>query len=481
MPTANPVSITTSKNTPVVIDLLASATGDGLSVVGLTTPGHGVVVLNPNMTVTYTPAQGYVGPDSFDYTVRDVHGTFASSFVEVTVASANQPPVANDITVETEAGVVVRIAVLDAASDPDGDPLSLSSLGMPEHGNVAVTGGQEVDYLPKQGFVGEDGFSYGVTDGRGGFASGNVTVQVLAPNSPPIAVDDHATTARDTPVTIDVLANDSDPDGDPLSLTQLSMPSFGQVTINADQTIRYTPQAGFVGTDSFSYAIDDSRGGTATASVTITVGDLNTPPIANDVEVSVEAGSPVTIDVLANDSDPDGDPLSIVGLGAPAHGTVTVNADNTITYTPDIDFVGTDSFGYTIGDGRGGTASATVAVNVVGYNAPPIAMPDRGIAIMNTPLVIAVLANDVDPEGGALQVVSVGLPDNGSAAVNPDNTVTYTPDQDFVGIDGFAYTVADPLGKTAIGEVTVYVVDGEGEPFTDASLFDDQYGWANPA
>lgn len=186
-------------------------------------------------------------------------------------------------------------------------------------------------------------------------------------NRDPIAVNDATTTDENVPVTIAVLANDSDPDGDPLTVVNISQPGNGEAMITGggpDNAVTYSPDSGFVGTDAFTYTISDGRGGSASASVSVTVESTNNDPNAvNDFAVTDE-DTPVTIAVLANDSDPDGDPLEVSGLSQPAHGSAVINPDGTVTYTPDPGFFGIDAFTYTISDGRGGSSSATVSVDV---------------------------------------------------------------------------------------------------------------------
>lgn len=186
-------------------------------------------------------------------------------------------------------------------------------------------------------------------------------------NRPPRAVRDDVTTAQGTPVTVNVLANDSDPDGDPLSIIAFDAVSAGGGTVTCSApNCTYTPPLAFAGEDSFSYTISDGRGGTDSARVRVTVTPAaNNPPVANDDAATTTKNNAVTINVLANDSDPDGDPLQITGYdAASANGGVVSCSSGGCLYTPPTDFDGSDSFSYTISDGRGGTDSATVTVTV---------------------------------------------------------------------------------------------------------------------
>ena len=181
-------------------------------------------------------------------------------------------------------------------------------------------------------------------------------------NSDPVAVDDDASGDEDTAITIDVLANDTDVDGDTLSISAVGTPANGTAEI-VDGKIVYTPNDDFNGTDSISYTVSDGAGGTDTATVSITVNPVNDAPVAVDDDASGDEDTAITIDVLANDTDVDGDTLSISAVGTPANGTAEV-VDGKIVYTPNADFNGSDTFEYTVSDGKGGSDTAMVTVTV---------------------------------------------------------------------------------------------------------------------
>jgi hypothetical protein len=183
-------------------------------------------------------------------------------------------------------------------------------------------------------------------------------------NRAPVAVDDVATVRNDATVSIAVLANDSDPDGDALAVSAVGTPANGTATL-AGTSITYAPRAGFVGTDSFTYTARDPSGLTATARVTVTVTappQANRAPVANEDEATTTQANPVNVRVLANDFDPDGDALTVVSATPGIRGQTRVNADGTVTYTPNVDWCGTDFFTYTIRDPAGLTASARAFV-----------------------------------------------------------------------------------------------------------------------
>ncbi len=274
-------------------------------------------------------------------------------------------------------------------------------------------------------------------------------------NTLPSASDDAAQTFFDTPVTVNVLANDSDPDGDPLSVVDTTLPANGTVSVGGDGSITYTPMSGFSGEDSFVYTIEDSNGAQATATVTITV--LEIPPIeANDDSAETDRGQPVTIDVLANDT---GDDLEVVAIDQPDNGTVADNGDGTVTFTPASGFVGTAQFGYTIEDSfdQQATASVTVTVNM-GENNPPIAVDDFATTQKNTAVIIDVLANDSDPDGDPLTIIEVpAKTPMGTAEITEDGQILYNPMPGWWGGDSFEYTISDGFGGTATATVTLDV------------------------
>jgi uncharacterized repeat protein (TIGR01451 family) len=372
----------------------------------------------------------------------------------------NTAPVALDDSATTNENSPVTISVLANDSDVDGDSLSVTGASDPANGSVVINLAGTVTYTPDTDYFGADSFTYTISDGNGGSDTATVTVtvnEVTGPNNPPVAADDTATTNVNTPVTISVLTNDSDVDGDSLSVTGASDPANGSVVNNNDGTVTYTPDTGFVGQDSFTYTVSDGNGGTDTATVTVTVSGVNAAPVAGDDTASTNEDTPVTVNVLSNDSDVDGDTLTVTAVTQPANGSVVNNNDGTVTYTPNSNFNGVNSFTYTVSDGKGGTDTATVTVTVNGANDAPVAADDSPSTNKNTPVTVNVLANDSDVDGDTLTVTAVTQPANGSVVNNNDGTVTYTPNTDFNGLDSFTYTISDGHQGTDTATVRVYV------------------------
>ena len=465
-PLARDDSASTTPAQPVVVDVLANDTdpdGDALALRSVTAPAHGTATITGS-AIRYQPSPGYSGSDRFDYTLEDGHGGSASATVTISVDPLpNSAPIAVDDVATTAAGAPVTIAALANDGDPDGDALAIVAVGAPASGS-SVFGTGSVTYTPAAGFSGVDRFTYAISDGRGGSASATITVTVApAPNTPPVAIDDVATAAPATPSSIDVLANDSDADGDPLAITAVSPPTGGTVAITGT-VITYTSNAGFNGIDRFTYTISDGRGGSATANVAVTVSAApNAPPIAVDDAGSTVVGTAATLDVLVNDSDPDADPIAIVSTTQPANGLVAFTG-TTVTYAPNAGFVGTDSFTYTIEDGRGGSATATVRMTVTALpNQPPVANDDVASALFSAPVTIDVLDNDNDPDGDPLTIVSVTQPATGSVTI-AGNSVIYMTSATFPTVDSFTYTIEDGRGGSATATVSVTVAGAPNQP-----------------
>jgi VCBS repeat-containing protein len=372
----------------------------------------------------------------------------------------NRPPIAADDSATTPEDTALLIRVLDNDRDPDGSPLSLTGVTAPANGTAAANADGTVTYTPRRYFHGSDRFTYTVANANGLTATAAVSVTVTPVNHPPLAMDDRVTTAENTPVTIPVLANDSDPDNDPLVVTAVGTPANGSAAIDAGGTVTYTPARYFSGLDSFTYTIADPSGLTASATVFVTVTFVNQPPVAVDDAAVTAEDTPVIIAVLANDSDPEGNALLITGTTAPAHGAVVVNGDGTITYTPASLYHGADSFRYTIDDGTGLTACATVTITVTPVNHPPQANPDAYTAIEDTPLSVAapgVLANDVDVDGDPLTAELVTGPSFGMVTLAPDGSFLYLPSTLYHGADSFTYRASDGQLSSEPATVTITV------------------------
>ena len=335
----------------------------------------GTVFLNTNGSFTYTAPAGFSGVDSFDYTLVDVEFGIDIATVILNVVDTdlgNDRPVAQDDMFNgTEDQPVSGNVLADngngADSDPNGDPLSVTAqtLFTAHGGKVVILANGDFVYTPAKNYNGTDSFTYTLKDSLGTADTGTVTLNLAAVHDAPVARTDSFSGAHGHSLAGNVLLNDSDADGDSLSVTAAAIATAagGQVTLLADGTFTYQPATGFVGIDSFAYAVGDGQGGSATATVSLNV--FNTPPVAQTDYFTAKYGKVLIGNVLANDSDADGDALTVsAGTFATANGgSVVVNADGTFSYQASEAFYGSDSFQYNIGDGFGGTATATVLIN----------------------------------------------------------------------------------------------------------------------
>ncbi|HET7062651.1 MAG TPA: Ig-like domain-containing protein, partial [Rudaea sp.] len=458
-PVARDDTTTTPFAQPVTVAVLGNDSdpnGYPLTVTAATTPAHGSSHVNGDGTITYTPNATFTGSDRFTYSIDNAHGGTASANVTI-VVQPPAPPQARDDSATTAYGNAVDIDVLANDTDPAGYPLTVSSVTSPSNGTAIILTNGAVRYRPVLGFTGNDTFSYTVSDGHGGVAGANVAVTVLPQSGTFRARDDSATTAYATPVTIDVLANDSAPTGAKLTIKNVTTPQHGTAA-NSPAGVVYTPSAAFNGgTDTFDYTVGDGLE-TLTATVTVKVLPPGNPVAQND-QATTAFATPVVVNVLANDSDPNHFPLTVSSISAaPAHGIAQINGDNTITYTPASNYSGSDNFSYAISNNHGGTASANVTVTVQAA-LPPVARADGASTAYNTPVTITVLANDSDPNGLVLSIAPTPAPApaHGSAQINANNTITYTPAQNYSGADNFNYTIRNTQGLTASASVSVTV------------------------
>ncbi|WP_343670785.1 Ig-like domain-containing protein, partial [Chitinophaga sp.] len=307
----------------------------------------------------------YTGNDTFTVVVDDGKGGTTTITVTVSVNPVNHAPVATSgETITTEQDKPATSAV--TANDPDGDPLTFTKGDDPSHGSVVVNPDGTYTYTPAPGYTGNDTFTVVVDDGKGGTTTITVTVSVNPVNHAPVATSGETiSTEQDKPATGAVTAND--PDGDPLTFTKGDDPSHGSVVVNPDGTYTYTPAPGYTGDDTFTVVVDDGKGGTTTVTVNVTVTpDTSNNPVAVSDSVTVVANTPLDIDVLANDNAGNStfESSTITIIDQPTHGSVVVNSNGIITYTPATGYTGEDSFTYTVTTADGKTTNiATVKIS----------------------------------------------------------------------------------------------------------------------
>jgi len=341
--------------------------GGAGSILSVTQPPGGTTAIQgagESATILYTPDTNFSGIDTFTYTITD--GGFGTNSAIVTVDVAEkQPPSANTLFVRIEPDSTDNIIVpqVNDRSDPPGETLTLISVEnpTPEGGTVVLdTLNNRALYTPLPGFLGSDSFAYVIEDEAGLTDVGtvNITIQTIVYE----ALNDSYSTPYETPRVLSVLSNDVSPFPDPITIDSVTQPPVGEGTVTitgGGTTITYDPTGtGFFGSTSFTYTnTDGTRSDTATVSIQV----IERPPRAITDRLSTPLNTPVSLDVMANDSDPEGLPISLVAFTQPDQGTVVREengtpgdqTDDTLLYTPPGGFEGVTSFTYTIEDSVG--------------------------------------------------------------------------------------------------------------------------------
>lgn len=468
-PSASDDALTLAEDTSDSVDVFANDTdddGDPIAVETLEpTADNGTVACTVGGICTYTPEPNFEGFDTFSYTITDGQGGTDTANVEVTVTPVNDVPNAVDDSLVTSEDQMGSLNVRTNDLDIDGDTLLVTTLTpAASHGTVACLGGGGCSYTPVADYSGPDSFQYTISDGHGGTDTATVNITVTPENTGPVADDDAISTLEDNAGATNVLVGDTDVDGDTLSVsTSAPTAAHGTVSCAAGGVCTYTPSANYNGPDSFDYTVSDGRGKSDTGTVTVTVLPGNDAPLAVDDSLSTPEETAGQVDVLPNDTDLEGDSLSVTGSTNGAHGTASCDA-TTCTYTPALNYTGADTFTYTVSDGNGGADTGSVSVTVTGVNDAPVADDDVLTTDEETPGNVSVLVGDADVDGDTLTVANPSDPDHGSVSCNPTTGVcTYTPDADYLGPDSFTYEVSDGQ-LTDEGLVSVTVVEANVAP-----------------
>ncbi|HIF9166951.1 TPA: tandem-95 repeat protein, partial [Photobacterium damselae] len=460
-PVGEDVTAETQEETAVTGQLTATdVDGDNLTFKPGSNPENGSVTINADGSWEYVPNPDFNGEDSFTVVVDDGNGGSDTITVTVNVTPANDAPVGENVTTETQEDTAVTGQL--TATDVDGDNLTFKPGTNPENGNVTVNPDGSWEYVPNPDFNGEDSFTVVVDDGNGGTDTITVTVNVTPVNDAPVGENVSAETQEETAVTGQLTATDVD--GDNLTFKPGTNPENGQVTVNADGSWEYVPNPDFNGKDSFTVVVDDGNGGTDTITVTVNVTPTNDTPVGEDVSTETQEETAVSGQLTATDV--DGDNLTFKPGTNPENGSVIVNPDGSWEYVPNPDFNGEDSFTVVVDDGNGGSDTITVTVNVTPVNDAPVGEDVIAETQEETAVTGQLTATDVD--GDNLTFKPGSDPTNGQVTVNPDGSWVYVPNPDFNGEDSFTVVVDDGNGGTDTITVTVNVT-----PVNDAPVGDD--------
>ncbi|RYF78951.1 MAG: tandem-95 repeat protein, partial [Comamonadaceae bacterium] len=443
----------------------ADVDGDTLSYAVTTAATSGTVTIDPvTGAYTYTPNANFNGNDTFTVTISDGQGGTVQVPVSVTVNAVNDAPTGTAAPAVTNEDQSVNGTVV--GSDVDGDTLSYAVTALAASGTVTIdpaTGAYT--YTPNVNFNGSDIFTVTISDGQGGTVQVPVNVTVNPVNDAPTGTTAPVTGQEDQPINGTVVG--ADVEGDTLSYAVTTPAASGTVTIDpATGAYTYTPNANFNGNDTFTVTISDGNGGTVQVPVVVTVNAVNDAPVAVGDSLTVMEGGTATVllggatSVLANDSDVDGDTLTAAIVSGPAHGTLTLNADGTFSYTHDGSETTSDSFTYKVNDGTVDGNTVTVSITVGEVNNAPVAVDDAVTVVEDTTYssTVSLIANDTDTDGPSLSAIAgtFTTAQGGTIVIAADGSYTYTPAANFNGTDTVTYTVTDGF-STDVGTLTLTV------------------------
>ncbi|XQF93031.1 tandem-95 repeat protein [Pseudoalteromonas espejiana] len=455
-PIANTDTVTINEDNATTVNVIANDTdieNDTLTITTVSADiGSADIVGNQ---VQYTPQADNNGTATVTYTISD--GNAASSgTLNITITSVNDAPIANaDTATILEDAAATNINVLANDTDVENDTLSISAVSATS-GSV-TSSGTDVIYTPAANFNGQASVSYTLSDGTD-TAAGQLTITVTPVNDAPVANADAVTILEDAAATnINVIVNDTDIENDTLSISGATTDT-GSVTVSGSNVV-YTPSEDFNGQAIINYTLSDGTD-TAPGVVTITVTPVNDAPVANaDSATILEDAAATSIDVLSNDTDVEGNTLSISAANA-STGSVSSSGNNVI-YTPAANFSGQATVNYTLSDGTD-TAAGQLTITVTPVNDAPVANPDTATILEDAAATsINVLSNDTDIENDTLSISSV-VADTGSVTVSGSNIV-YTPEADFNGQAVVNYTLNDGT-DTAGGVLTITVTPVNDAP-----------------
>lgn len=483
------VSVTTAEETPVSVTLGPSTDvdGDSLSYTIITSPTKGALsacaVSGTDYVCTYTPSLDQTGADSFTFKSNDGTVDSTTATASITITPVNDAPVLIATqTVSTSEDTAVNFT-LNAAADVDGNPLTYIIVSGPSQGSLSCTG-TSCTYTPPANFEGSTTFTYKANDGTVDSNIATVTVNVSATNDPPvIGADQSVTTPEDTAVNFTLnSATDIDVPAQTLSYKLISAPTKGTLSncidtgsYQTDRTCTYTPSLNETGTDTFTYrAYDSITDSSSVATVTITITPENDAPVlATTQSVTTAEDTPLTFDLNAG-TDTENDPLTYIRTSSTSNGSITCTggASRSCTYTPNLNFNGTDSFTYKTNDGNADSNSATVTITVTPVNDPPVMAANQTYNTNDNANLVITLSAASDIDGGALSYKIVSSPSHGTlsncistGAYGTDLICDYQANTNYNGTDTFTFIAYDTFtDATAAATVTINVTDATPSP-----------------
>ena len=340
--------------------------GDAVSYLKAINPAHGAVVVNANGSFTYTPNADYNGSDSFTFSVNDGKGGSNTYTESLTITAVNDAPVAANGSAAGNEDTPIAGAAL--ASDVDTFALIFSVVSQPANGAVAMAGNGSYTYTPNLNFSGNDSFTFRANDGTSNSNTATISITVTAVNDAPVATPGTLIGNEDTAMAATALATDVD--SATLTFAVVNQPAHGSVSMAANGGFVYTPSLNFNGTDTFTFRANDGLADSNAATISITVNAVNDAPVANNGSAIGNEDTPIAGTLAAVDVDSGA--LTFAMISQPAHGSVVIAANGGYTYTPSLDFNGSDSFTFRANDGALNSNVATVSITVAPVNDAPV-------------------------------------------------------------------------------------------------------------
>ena len=382
-----------------VLDNDEDPEGGVLTVTSAESASGALVSINADGTLNYTPNVDFLGADTVTYTITDPSGATAQASLVVVIS---EPQAQNAL--EGEPLDVYLEDTESLRSLPAGTTVTVASS---QGSQVTISEDGVLSYQAPDGFTGEDVITYTTDDGEGNVVTKTVVMQVYPQDAALVGIDDSVITPEDASVlNIAVLANDKIAEGSDVTVISATSSRGGQVDINADGTLNYTPPQDFTGIDAVTYTARNGDGIESTATLSVEVTPENDPPVAVVDAVTTLEDTPLeNINVLANDIDVDGDTLTVLEVSSAEGAEVTLNDDGTVNYLPNVNFNGVDTITYSVSDGLGGVTTGELKISVEAVNDAPVVTGEQVNAVQNESIdAIAVLLNDEDPDGNPLTV-----------------------------------------------------------------------------
>ncbi|MBN1887593.1 MAG: tandem-95 repeat protein, partial [Thermoflexales bacterium] len=461
-------------------------TRTGLTATVVSAPAHGDVTLQPDGSFVYTPSADYNGPDGFSYRLLDDFSSSNVATVSLTIQPVNDQPTLDAITDlnldEDAVTQTVSLSNIGSGAADETQTLTVTAVSsdaaLIPHPTVIYTSPQtsaELRLAPAPDQWGTATIVVTASDGLSTTAR-SFLVTVSSVNDQPtldaignLVLDEDASTQT---ITMTGVSSGAANESQALGITAVSSntalipnPTVVYTSPQTSGLLRFTPVPDEWGTATIVVTVSDSVS-TTVRTFLLTVNAVNDQPVADDISLATNEDTPVEIDPFPLYADDvDGDALTVISLGTPASGTATSDGQ-AIVYTPTLNFTGTNTFSYTVRDPGGLQATAWITVAVGGENDAPVAVDDEFTTDEDTPLTLAVLANDSDPDGQIPFLVAVGMPTLGQVTM-VGNTLRYTPTLDLNGTDSFSYTIGDGVLQ-ATANITVVVNSVNDLPTLDA-------------